>query len=117
MDERLQKALEFSNYTISINNQKQNLRNRLAQMQILHYSGGTFLADAKTISFLGTLVQLGHTSAQVIIDNKNNPVHVMNVQELLEKLVYQYQTAAQEYEQEFAKVKKARNIKRLMVNE
>ncbi|SVE39218.1 uncharacterized protein METZ01_LOCUS492072, partial [marine metagenome] len=45
MDERLEKALEFSNYALTINNQKRNIRNRVAQLQIVHHLGGVFIAN------------------------------------------------------------------------
>ena len=52
MDERLEKALDFSNYALTINNQKRNIRNRVAQLQIVHHLGGVFIADHETIAFV-----------------------------------------------------------------
>ena len=45
MDERLQKALEFSNYTLTLNNQKRNIKNRVQQLQLVHHGSGVFVAD------------------------------------------------------------------------
>ena len=45
MDERLEKALEFSNYTLTLNNQKRNIKNRVAQLQLVHHQAGVFIAD------------------------------------------------------------------------
>ena len=58
MDERLEKALEFSNYALTINNQKRNIRNRVAQLQIVHYLGGVFIANHETIAFIKTLLDM-----------------------------------------------------------
>jgi hypothetical protein len=113
MDERLEQALEFSNYALTINNQKRNIRNRVAQLQIVHYVGGVFLADHTTISFVKTLIDMKHTKF-IIIDNKNNPITVKNIKELLEKLIEAYISATTEFDIENEKLKKARNIKKIM---
>ena len=51
MDERLQKALDFSNYTATINNQKQNIKNRFEQLQLVHHAGGTFVANQQPVNY------------------------------------------------------------------
>jgi hypothetical protein len=113
MDERLSKALEFSNYALTINNQKRNIRNRVAQLQIVHYLGGVFLADHETIAFIKTLMDLEHKSS-IIIDSKQNPISVKSLKELLDKLLNAYTSATTEFDIENEKLKKARNIKKVM---
>lgn len=113
MDERLQKALEFSNYSLTINNQKRNIKNRVQQLQIVHKNGGVFTADAVTIAFVKTLIDLEQKSA-ILIDTKENPVRVGNLEEFLDILVSAYTSATTEFEIEYEKLKKARNIKKIM---
>ena len=113
MDDRLQAALEFSNYTATINNQKRNAKNRFQQLQLVHHVGAVFLADHTTITFVKTMIDLGHKDG-VIIDTKDNPVTIKDFNELLEKLTSAYFSATTEYEAEYAKIKKARNIKTAM---
>jgi|TARA_B110000908_G_scaffold156592_1_gene195913 hypothetical protein len=113
MDERLSKALEFSNYALTINNQKRNIRNRVAQLQIVHYLGGVFLANHETIAFIKTLIDLEHKSS-IVIDSKQNPISVKSLKELLDKLLNAYTSATTEFDIENEKLKKARNIKKVM---
>jgi len=113
MDERLEKALEFSNYALTINNQKRNIRNRVAQLQIVHYAGGVFIANHETISFIKTLIDMKHKKS-IIIDSKNNPITVKSLNELLEKLMDAYTGATTEFDIENEKIKKSRNIKKIM---
>lgn len=113
MDERLQKALEFSNYTATINNQKRNIKNRFEQLQLVHHAGGTFVANQETIAFVNTMLSMKHTSG-VLIDSRDIPVNVKSFQELLEKLTDAYFNATTEYEAEYAKIRKLRNIKSMM---
>ena len=113
MDERLQKALEFSNYTLTLNNQKKNIKNRVAQLQTVHHLGGVFKADQETIAFVKTLIDLDYKDS-IVQDTKENPIRIPKLSELLDKLVSAYISAMQEYEVENEKLKKARNIKKLM---
>jgi hypothetical protein len=113
MDERLQKALEFSNYTLTLNNEKKNIKNRVAQLQLVHYTGGVFKADPTTIAFIKAFIDLGHKNG-VIVDTKENPIRISNLNEFLEKLTNAYFSATNEFEAEYEKIKKARNIKKLM---
>jgi hypothetical protein len=113
MDERLQKALEFSNYTLTLNNQKRNIKNRVQQLQLVHHSSGVFVANQETIAFVKAMVDMEHTHG-VLIDSKENPVRINNYKELLEKLVDQYISATQEYDVEYEKLRKSRNIKSIM---
>jgi len=113
MDERLQKALEFSNYNLTITNQKKNIKNRVKQLQIVHHSGGVFTADQSTIAFVKTYIDLGHKDG-IVIDSKENPIAISNLQEFLEKLMTAYISSAQEYDVEYNKLRKARNIKQIM---
>ena len=52
MDERLEKALEFSNYRMTIENQKKNLKTRVDTLQTFMYAKGTWKADQPLISFV-----------------------------------------------------------------
>lgn len=113
MDERLQRALEHSNYTLTLNNQKRNIKNRVQQLQIVHHNTGIFLANQETIAFVKTLIDLNHKSG-TLIDSKENPVKVTNFEELLEKLVTAYFSSTAEYEVEYEKLRKARTIKSIM---
>lgn len=113
MDERLQKALEFSNYTATINNQKRNIKNRFDQLRLVHHAGGTFVANQETISFVKTMLDMNHTSG-VLVDSKDNPINIKSFSELLEKLTDAYFSATTEYEAEYAKIRKSRNIKTAM---
>ena len=112
MDERLEKALEFSNYALTINNQKRNIRNRVAQLQIVHYLGGVFIANHETIAFIKTLLDMDKKSA-IVIDSRQNPITVKSLKELMDN-VDAYTSATTEFDIENERLKKARNIKKIM---
>ena len=113
MDERLENALEFANYRITLGNQKRTLKQRTQVLQTVHYAKGVFYADSKTISFVKTLHDMGKKDA-ILIDTKENPIQIYNLNEFLETLVSAYTEASNAYKVQAEKIKKARNIKSLM---
>ena len=113
MDERLEKALEFANYRITLGNQKRTLKQRTQVLQTVHYSKGVFFADHVTISFVKTLLDSGKEDS-IIVDTKENPIHIENLKEFLDTLISVYTEAMNEYKVQSDKIKKARNIKSLM---
>jgi hypothetical protein len=112
MDERLQKALEFSNYSLTISNQKKNLKNRLNQMLLVHQDNGVFVADPTTINFVSGLSAMQDSA--VFLDTKENPIRVNDLLAFKVKLETAYDDAMREYEAEFNKIKKLRNLNKLL---
>ena len=113
MDDRLEKALEFANYRITLGNQKRTLKQRTQVLQTVHYARGVFFADPITISFVKTLVDLDKKEA-IVIDTKDNPIPIDNLSEFLETLISAYTEASNAYKVQAEKIKKSRNIKSLM---
>ena len=113
MDERLEKALEFANYRSTLSNQKRNIRSRMQVLQSVHYKGGSFIANEVTISFVGSIINAGKSSA-IIVDTKDNPIEIEDLQEFQNILIDAYQQATNEYKVQMDKIKKARNIKKIM---
>ena len=113
MDERLEKALEFANYRATLSNQKRNIRSRMQVLQNVHYKGGSFLANETLISFVNALITSSKQSA-IIVDTKDNPVEIENLQEFQTILIDAYQQASNEYKVQMDKIKRARNMKQIM---
>lgn len=113
MDQRLEKALAFSNYRITIENRRKALKRRFESMIVVHYGGGMFKADQPTINFVSTLLQRGHKDS-ILIDEKGNPVEITDLVELLDTLFDAYFKATNEYSSETKTLAKARDIKKAM---
>ena len=113
MDERLEKALEFANYRTTLSNQKRNIRSRMHVLQSVQYKSGSFIADEKTISFVDALLRSDKTNA-IIIDTKENPIEIEDLENFKDSLISAYTEASNEYKIQMDKIKKARNIKKIM---
>jgi len=113
MDDRLQRALNFSNYRQTLHIQKQNLQQRMKnQLQVMQ-GPGMFLADQQMISFVKTLIDKEWTEA-VLIDSKQTPVKVDDLEEFLDKLIDAYFKATNEYYVASERLKRSRNIEALL---
>ena len=113
MDDRLEKALEFANYRITLSNQKRSIRQRMHVLQTVHHNKGVFVANPTTISFIKSLVDSDRKSA-IVLDTKETPIAIEDTQELLDLLLGAYTESTNEYKTQMDKVTKARNIKSLM---
>lgn len=113
MDERLQKALEFSNYRKTIENEKKNLLARVEHIQRFRYKTGTFTASPALIGMLG--VMINNKVPEVIVqDNNNVPVKIDDLAEFEELMLSAYNASMNTYYTEYNKLAKARSVKKLM---
>ena len=54
MDDRLERALDFSNFRLTLHNQKQSAKQRAENMLQVQYSNSLFKADQTLINFVKT---------------------------------------------------------------
>jgi hypothetical protein len=113
MDERLEKALAFSNYRATIENRRKSVRRRFETMMVVHKNNGMFQADQDTIAFVDALIREGHNDA-VLIDAKSNPVDIDDLKAFRTELFNTYFAATNEYATEMRKLAKARDVKKAM---
>lgn len=110
MDERLEKALNFSNYMITLNNQRRALKEKFLASLVYFYNGGSFTVTKELINFVKTLVDTGNDSDVVLVDDKDIPVSIKNLNEFLSDILNIYFTATNEYYTEYESLKKNRTI-------
>ena len=113
MDERLEKALAFSQYRKTIENRKVALQRTFNTMLQVPYANGMFVADQLTMAFVSTLITTDHVAA-ILIDSNSNPIAVDDLPELMAMLTSVYFAATNEYYIEIKKLAKARNVKKAM---
>lgn len=113
MDDRLEKALAFSKYRTTIENRRKSIKRRFESMLIVHYENGMFKADNATISFIAVLL-MRNTKSCVLLDSKDNPIEIEDLQDLADTLLSAYHSATNEYYTETKKLAKARDVKKAM---
>ena len=113
MEDRLRRALEFSNYRQTLHIQRENVKQRYNSQLQLIFNSGIFYAEKELISFVSTLIETKHDSA-IIIDSKNNPINIENLKEFRDNLLEAYHQASNELYTEHRRLKKSRNVKAII---
>jgi hypothetical protein len=108
MDEKLQKALEFGNYSATLENQKRMLQEKFVTDTIYFHKGGQFTINKELLNYVYMLMSTDQETT-VLIDDNNIPVEV-NVNEFYSNIADKYFTASNEYHAEYTKLQKSRSV-------
>jgi hypothetical protein len=114
MDERLSKALDFSNYMVTLNNQKRVLKERYREQTVYYHAGGQFTVTKDLITFVNMLVERGNDEDIVLVDDNETPIMIKNLDDFLSELLDTHFTAANEYHAEYEKLRKNRSVEKLV---
>lgn len=113
MDERLEKALDFSNYMLTLNNQKRILKEKFDEECVYYHKGGKFTVTKELVSFINVLVEKGNESV-VLVDDNEIPVSIDDTSDFLDNILDTYFIASNNYHNEFDKLKKNRSVEKLI---
>lgn len=114
MDERLEKALDFSNYMVTLNNQKRVLKERFREQSMYYFGGGQFTVTKELMTYCHLLIVSSNSKGVVFIDDNETPIMVPDVEEFLEDLTDIYFVATNEYHAEYEKLRKNRSVEKLV---
>lgn len=114
MDERLEKALEFSNYMVTLSNQKRMLKEKYYEDLIYFQNGCQFTITKELITFVGLLVSTDNNTDVVIVDDNDIPAMIKNLNDFYENILDVYFTASNEYNTEYNKLKTKRSVNKLV---
>jgi hypothetical protein len=110
MDERLSKALEFANYSVTLNNQRRALKEKYLADIIYYHNGGCFAVNKELINFVKLLVDTGNDTGVILIDDNDVPVEIANLNDFFETVMNKFFTASNEYYTEYQKLRKQRSV-------
>ena len=113
MDERLQKALDHSNYMITLNNQKRLLKEQYQENLVYYFNGGQFTVTQQLISFCQSLVSMDQDST-ILIDDNDLPIAVEDVSKFTNEILSKYFESSNSYLIEYNKLKKNRSVESIM---
>ena len=113
MDERLEKALDFSNYMITLNNQKRLLREKFEEGLLYFYAGSQFTITKELINFCKAMDDADQDSI-VLIDDHGNTALVENIEDFYGKILAQYFETANSYHAGYISLKKNRSVEKLV---
>jgi hypothetical protein len=109
MDERLKKALDYSNFMITLTNQKRVLLEQYNNDLIHYFNSGQFTVSQQLISFCQSLLSLKQTET-VLVDDNGLPVEIENLEDFTKNILNVYFKASNRYLTEYTKLKKNRTF-------
>jgi hypothetical protein len=113
MDERLEKAIEFSNYMVTLNNQKRLLKEKFYEDLIFFYNGCQFTVTRELINFCNTMIASEQEDI-IIVDDNDIPSQVLDIQEFYDGIIDTYFSASNTYFAEYESLKTTIELRRLI---
>lgn len=113
MDERLSKALEFANYSVTLSNQRRALKEKYLADIVHYHNGGRFEVTKELINFVKLLVDTGNDIGVILIDDNDVPVEIADMNEFFDTVLNKYFTASNDYYTEYQKLRKNRSVEGL----
>lgn len=110
LDERLEQALQTSNYRITLAAQMDLARLKLKEQLTVSLNGGTFYVTPNLITFIHMHVQ-DDAKSVVLLDTHENPVEIVDLEAFLELMKDTYHEAHNDYLVESKRIRKARTTK------
>jgi hypothetical protein len=112
MDNRLNDALAFANYRLTLQIQRQNIEARVAAASLLSYQGSIFKTTLELIAFVG--MRTVRSEVLLIEDNNNNVVTIVDNNDFLNALIKTYDSAMKLKQEEQQRLKSARSTAKIV---
>lgn len=109
MDEKLSKALEFGNYSATLDNQKRMLHEKFVTDTLYFVSGGQFTINKELINYCQTLVS-NDQSTVILLDDNNTPIEITDIKDFQSEIFDKYFTSLNELYTEYKKLEKSRTV-------
>lgn len=113
MDEALEKALEFSNFTATLNAQKRTLHEKYLGDLVMYSDNGKFTITKELLNFVFMLSN-GGIKKTVLVDDNNTPIQINSVVDFVAKAMQQYTDATNKYLEEYKILSTKRSVEGLV---
>lgn len=111
--ERLAKALDFSNTMQTFNLAKNNLKVKTQNLLSYSTNGGTFRVSQELIAFVNMTVVSGKSSL-ILLDKNDIPIQIDDTTKFLEDISSLYFEVINEYYNDYQKLRSSRKIEKVL---
>jgi len=111
--ERLAKALDFSNTMQTFNLAKNNLKVKTQNLLSYSTNGGTFRVSQELIAFVNMTVTSGKSSL-ILLDKNDIPIQIDDTTKFLEDISSLYFEVINEYYNDYQKLRSSRKIEKVL---
>ena len=111
-DKKLNEALAFANYRLTLQVQRQNIEARVEAALLVSYNSALFKATQQLINFVGLRTIRGE---QILVeDNSNNVIAIEDGNAFLKVLLDAYDSSMQLKQEEQKRLKSARSTAKIV---
>ena len=114
MDERLEKAINFSNYMVTLNNQKRVLKEKYYEDLLYFTNGCQFSVTKELITFVAMLIANDNDTDIVLVDDNDTPTSIEDLNEFYYSILDVYFVASNEYNTKYNDLKSKRSVEKLV---
>ena len=111
--ERLAKALDFSNTMQTFNLSKNNLKVKTQNLLSYSINGGTFSVSQELIAFVNMAVVAEKTNL-ILLDKNDIPIQIDDTTKFLEDISSLYFEVINEYYNDYQKLRSSRKIEKVL---
>lgn len=111
-DKKLNEALAFANYRLTLQVQRQNIEARVEAALLVSYNGALFKATQELINFVALRVM--RNELVLVEDNSTNVITILDSNEFLNLLLAAYDSAMQLKQDEQKRLKSARSTAKIV---
>ena len=111
--QRLEKALNFSNTMKTFNLNKNNLKVKTQNLLSFSTAGGSFSVDQSLISFMNFVVSSGKTEIS-LLDKNDIPIRIEDTEKFLEEVSSLYFEVVNDYYNEYQQLRSSRKIEKVL---
>jgi hypothetical protein len=111
-DKKLNEALAFANYRLTLQVQRQNIEARVEAALLVSHNGALFKSTQQLINFVA--LRLMRQEAILVEDNSNNVITIQDGEEFLKLLLTAYDSAMQLKQDEQKRLKSARSTAKIV---
>jgi hypothetical protein len=113
MDARLAKALEFSNFLETQNNQKRIFFAQFNENLIHYVDGHKFTVTQELINFCHLFLDTPADDV-IVLDDNNIPYSIVDINKFTKELIEVYIVATRKYASDYDSIKKNRSVQGLV---
>jgi len=113
MDEALEKALDFSNFTSTLNAQKRILHEKYLDELVMYSNNGKFTVSKELLNFCFMLFSTS-ISKTVLVDGNRTPIQIDDVEAFMLQATQHFTDATNKYLEEYKILSTKRSVEGLV---
>lgn len=117
MDSKLEKALEFTNYHLTLEKEKHQAKESFNGSCVFYKNKGTFRISPNLITFCKTLIDVNQSQNIVLIDENEDPILIENLTEFYDQILEIYLFESNSYYQKHSSLTRKRSVEDIVFDD